>query len=254
MDVQCKSPVLGAQHCASECIPSSPRMPPAYHALQEPSKDSPSITHTSENSQVAPPPLHLYSPFPSRPRPSLPLDEASSLAVTNKRPKPQRLTWDDHASAHDSKNAFNLHHWMWRPAGNPDLMTLSVPSAGLIAAEEGRAYKDGDQVEIGDVGRIETEDARLGEDRGTGESRQNMAGQRPTAFVHDPWENGHAQYEDQIEVLPAVVCCIPPRNTLAPYEITVEGIEVHCTKPDYCIFLTNTGVIGESEARQRTPP
>ncbi|KAI6006970.1 hypothetical protein EDD15DRAFT_2358040 [Pisolithus albus] len=244
MDVQCKSPVLGAQHCASECIPSSPRMPPAYHALQEPSKDSPSITHTSENSQVAPPPSHLYSPFPSRPRPSLPLDEASSLAVTNKRPKPRRLTRDDRASAHDSKNAFNLRHRMRRPAGNPDLMTLSVPSAGLIAAEEGRAYKDGDQVEIGDVGRIETED------RGTGESRQNMAGQRPTglppryvydyhptwhpgihyerdpyaaqyhaargfadhfpAFVHDPWENGHAQYEDQIEYVRDGVWYGPP--------------------------------------------
>ncbi|KAI6032147.1 hypothetical protein BKA83DRAFT_4122535 [Pisolithus microcarpus] len=162
--------------------------------------------------------------------------QVMDVQLTNKRPKPWLLTQDDRASAHDSKNAFNLHHRMWRPASNVALMTLSAPSAGLIAAEEGRACKDGDQVEIGDVGHIEMEDARLGADRGTGESRQNMAGQHLTGlplqyvydyhpmhhpgiryerdpyaaqyhvvrgfpdhlpgFVHDPWEDGHANYED----------------------------------------------------------
>ncbi|KIK16805.1 hypothetical protein PISMIDRAFT_15592 [Pisolithus microcarpus 441] len=251
VDVQCKSPLLGAQHCASECIPSSPRMPPAYCALQEPPKDSPSITHTSENSQVAPPPALLYSPFPHRPCPTLPFNEASeSLAVTNKRPKPRPLTRDDCASAHDSKNAFNLRHRMQRPGGNVALMTLSAPSAGLVLAEEGRACKDRDRVETGDVGRIETEDTRLGTDRGTAESMRNMAGQHPTglppryvydyhpmhhprihyerdpyaaqyhtvrgfpdhlpSFVHDPWEDGHAEYEDRIQYMRDGVWYDPP--------------------------------------------
>ncbi|KAI5989483.1 hypothetical protein EDD15DRAFT_2370514 [Pisolithus albus] len=218
MYVQRKSPVLSAQHRSSERVPGNPRTPPALR----PPKGSPSISHTPDSSQVAPHTARLYSPFPSRPHPALLFDEVSessndlhNSAATYQRPKPRPITRDNSAPSQDSKNAFNLCHRMWRPGGNIAPVTLSAPSADLLAVEEGRAFKDMGRAEIGDVDRVEMQDAWLRADKGVPESMQDMAVQQPTAhynatrvipdhlpsFEHDRWEDGHADYEDQIQYM-----------------------------------------------------
>ncbi|KAI5980395.1 hypothetical protein EDD15DRAFT_2206645 [Pisolithus albus] len=230
-----------AQHRSSKRVPGNPRTLPALR----PPKGSPSISHTPDSSQVAPHTARLYSPFPSRPHPALLFDEVSessndlhNSAATYQRPKPRPITRDNSTPSQDSKNAFNLRHRMRRPGGNIAPVTLSAPSADLLAVEEGRAFKDVGRAEIGDVDHVEMQDAWLRADKGVPESMRDMAVQQPTgfppryvydyhpmhhpgrrygraahynatrvipdhlpSFEHDRWEDGHADYEDQIQYM-----------------------------------------------------
>ncbi|KIK11682.1 hypothetical protein PISMIDRAFT_19329 [Pisolithus microcarpus 441] len=210
-----QSPVLSVQHWSSD-LPGSPRTPPANHPLHEPAKDSPPITHPSDESQVPPPPARLYSPFPYQPLPAPLFNEASQSSkepctstVTGRRPKPRPVTRDRYFPTQDSKGAFNLRHRMRRPGGNVAPMVLSAPSTDLLAAEEGRVCEEAGCVETRGAGRMEMEDARLGADKGAMDSMRDMARQptvrgfpdHPSSFVHDPWEDGHADYEGQLQYM-----------------------------------------------------
>ncbi|KAI5981523.1 hypothetical protein EDD15DRAFT_2379435 [Pisolithus albus] len=263
-----QTPVLSVQHWSSD-LPRSPRTPPANYPLREPAKDSPPITHPSDESQVPPPPARLYSPFPYQPPPAPPFNEASQSSkepctstVAGRRPKPRPVTRDGYVPAQDSKNAFNLRHRMRRPGGNVAPMVLSASSTDLLAAEEGRVCEEASRVETGGAGRMEMEDARLGAEKGVMDSMRDMAREptgkeaitsrgtfhranctaphegfppsryaydyhpmhRPpiryerdpyaaeyraargfpdhsSGFVHDPWEDGHADYEGQLQYM-----------------------------------------------------
>ncbi|KIK23451.1 hypothetical protein PISMIDRAFT_10934 [Pisolithus microcarpus 441] len=190
--------------------------------------------------------MFIFS-FPYLPLPAPPFDEASqsskephTSAAMDRQPKPQPITRGKSTSTQDAKSAFNLHHRMRRPGGNVAPMILLAPSTDLLAAEEGRVCEEVGQVEKGEAGRMEMEDARLGEDKRTTDSMQGMAHQptgfpppqyvyypmhhpwrmhydqdpyvaqyraarafpdHPSSFVPDPWEDRHADYENQMQYM-----------------------------------------------------
>ncbi|KAI6015823.1 hypothetical protein BKA83DRAFT_10934 [Pisolithus microcarpus] len=175
--------------------------------------------------QFPPPPPCLFSPFPYLLLPAPPFNEASqsskephTLAAMDRRPKPQPITRGESTSTQDAKSAFNLCHRMQRPG---------------VCEEVG-------WVEKGEAGHMEMEDARLGADKRATDSMQGMACQptgfpppqyvyypmhhpwrmrydrdpyvaqyraaqafpdHPSSFVPDPWEDGHADYENQMQYM-----------------------------------------------------
>ncbi|KAI6016734.1 hypothetical protein EDC04DRAFT_2903029 [Pisolithus marmoratus] len=303
-------PQMPPVNCPQTPPASRPQTLPPNCPLHEPLKGSPSITHASDESQVLPPPAHLYSPFPDWPLPALPFDKLSQSS--NKL-----FTRDDSTPTQDSKIPFNLHHRTWRPDGNIAPTILLVPSTDLLAAGEGQVCEEAGRVEIREAGCMEIEDTRLGAGKGATDSmdmahqptgkeatalqgtfhhanctaphegfppqyiydyypmhhpwicyeRDPYAAQyhavrafpdHPSSFVHDPWEDGHADYEDQMHYVRGGSWYGPqgPNNQFSAYQGPYPPLRAHPSDaiPGYYYYLTAGMAAGPSQQQTYLPP
>ncbi|KAI6117753.1 hypothetical protein EV401DRAFT_2072304 [Pisolithus croceorrhizus] len=135
------------------------------------------------------------------------------------------------AQAPDAKKAFNLCHRMWRLGGDVASMALSAPSADLLVAEEGQLHRDASLIRMEDT--LCATDSRwdMGSQQPTDEgpplqhiydyypihhpgvhyegdpyaalyhAAQAFPNQCPS-FVHNPWEDEHANFGDQVQFKP----------------------------------------------------